>query len=242
MSTTLTYIIIDDEPLAREGIRLNADKIPSLQYIGEFGNAIEASNNLTKLKPDILFLDIEMPGISGLEFLETIQTEALVILTTAYPQYALEAFELNVVDYLVKPIRIQRFFKAVKKAEEIHFLRSKQQVEIEWANEFVYIKSDRKYVKLFLQDVLFIKGLKDYVIVHTKTAKYMTAMNIKRIFDQLPKDIFARVSKSYLINVEKIESIELDLIWISGEDIPLGPSYKQAFLEKHVKSKLIDRK
>jgi len=236
-------IIVDDEPLAREGIELNIEQIPFLEICGQFSNAFAANDFLVSNKVDLMFLDIEMPGITGLEFIRSLKFQPLVILTTAYPQYALEGFELDVVDYLVKPIRMERFVKAINRAKEIHDLQNSTTNQIESIEEdFIYIKSDRKYIRLFYKEILFIKGMKDYVIIHTQKKRVMTAMNVSTIHRQLPPSIFARVSKSYLININFIDSVETDLIYVSENPIPLGRTYKEDFIQKYIKTKLIDRK
>ena len=234
-------IIVDDESLARQGIELHVNDTPFLEIAGQFENAMLASEFLSKNDVDLIFLDIEMPGLNGLEFLRTLPNKHLVILTTAYPQFALEAFELDVVDYLIKPIRFDRYYKAVLKAKEAYEL-SNQKTEIESINEdFVYIKSERKFVKLFFKDIKYIKGLKDYVMIYTNDKKYATAMNIKTILSQLPHDIFARISKSYIVNVDRIKSIEVDSVIVDGEELPLGMSYKENFIGNYVSGKLIKR-
>jgi len=232
----ISCIIVDDEPLARKGLELNVKDLDWLELKGQFPNAIKADEFLSSHSIDLMFLDIEMPGINGIDYLKSLKVDTQVILTTAYPQFALEAFELDVVDYLMKPIRFERFFKAVNKARDFIELRQQGQSEIEEiTDDFFYIKSDRKFIKLYFKEVLYIKGMKDYVMIFTETKKYMTALNIKTIFSQLPTSIFARVSKSYLINVDRIESIDIDSIIIGKEEIPLGNSYKEAFLKKYVK-------
>ncbi len=234
-------IIVDDESLARQGIELHVNDTPFLEIVGQFENAMLASDFLSNNEVNLIFLDIEMPGLNGLDFLRALKGDYFVILTTAYPQFALEAFELQVVDYLVKPISFQRFHKSVTKAKEFWEL-SKQQSEVESIeDDFVYIKSDRKYVKLFFKDIKYIKGLKDYVMIHTDVKKYATAMNVKTILAQLPSDIYARVSKSYIININRIQSIEVDSIYVDGEEIPLGMSYKEAFLREYVQGRLLKR-
>jgi len=234
-------IIIDDEPIARQGISILAKQLPYLEICGEYGNPLLAQEYIvTHSDLDLIFLDVEMPGITGIDYLKSMPPHCHVILTTAYQQYALEAFELDVVDYLLKPIRIERFAKAVGKVKEILALQ-KHDLEINNQDDFIYIKSDRKYIKLALNDILFIKGLKDYVIIHTANEKYMTAMNVGTINRQLDDTSFARVSKSYIINVNYINNIDLDTIDLSGQEIPLGNTYKDAFLKKHVKDKLLKR-
>lgn len=237
----LRYIVIDDEPLAREGITLNANKIDYLNEIGSFPNAITASEFLSSYEVDLIFLDIEMPGLNGLDFLRSLNHKPFVILTTAYPQFALEAFELEVMDYLIKPIKFDRFFKAVKKVNDYHALKAKGIDALDLDNQYLYIKSDRQYMKIFLKDVIYIKGMKDYIVIHTAEGKYMTAMNVKTILSKLPKKLFARVSKSYIVQTEHIKSIGTDTIYTNDYELPLGPSYKEAFIQKYVKTNLISR-
>lgn len=238
----VTCIIVDDEHLARKGIELNVNEISWLEIKGQFPNAIEANDFLSTHDVDIMFLDIEMPGLRGLDFLKTLKKDIVVILTTAYPQFALEAFELEVFDYLVKPIRFERFFKSVQRAKDIVELQKAGKAELtEVTEDFFFIKSNRQYVKLYYSNVKYIQGLKDYVMIFTSEGKYMTAMNIKTIFSKLPTHIFARVSKSYIINVNMIESINVDHIIIDKEEIPLGNTYKVEFLSTHIKGKLFKR-
>lgn len=246
--SNMRCIIIDDEPLAREGMELNIDEVNYLELVGQFGNALRANEYLQQNKVDLMFLDIQMPGITGLEFLKSLKNRPLVILTTAYPQYALEGFDLDVVDYLVKPIRLNRFIKAVNKAKELHELYQQTQVAPtntveEVTDSHIYIKSDRKFVRIFYKDIQFIKGLKDYVMLYLSDGrKLMTAMNIKTIYHQLPAKIFARVNKSFIINVNFIDAVETDFIQLAGKDIPLGRTYKEDFIKKYVKNNFIGRK
>jgi DNA-binding LytR/AlgR family response regulator len=234
-------IIIDDEPLAREGMKMNINEVPSLELVGEFDDAIKANEYLQEnSNVDIMFLDIEMPGVSGLDFLKNLPNPPHVILATAYPQYAAEAYELDVVDYLVKPIKLDRFVKAVNKAEEIIQL-SKQTAMLESIeNDFIFIKSDRKYVKIRFDEIFFIEGLKDYVIIHATHGKYMTAMNVKTVHSKLPEDIFFRTSKSYIINVTHIKEIDGNDVIVADNKIPIGRSYRDGFLD-FVNKRLIRR-
>lgn len=238
----LTCIIVDDEPLARKGIELNVKDVDWLKIAGQFPNALQAGDFLAENDVDLMFLDIEMPGLRGLDFLKSLKKDVIVVLTTAYPEFALEAFELEVFDYLVKPIRFERFYKSVSRAREIIELKKEGKSELsDISDEYFYIKADRKYVKLHYKDVLWIKGLKDYVMIYTTGKKYVTAMNVKTIYSKLPHTIFARVSKSYIVNVNTIESIDIDTIMIGREEIPLGNSYKEEFLKTHIRGKLFKR-
>lgn len=235
-------IIIDDEPLAREGMELNVQEMDFLELIGQFGDAISAYNFLMENEVDLMFLDIQMPGeMTGLDLIKSLNDPPLVILTTAYPEYAVEGFELNVVDYLVKPIRLQRFIKAVNKAKS-KFEAEHPRVSAEDDGSYIYIKADRKFVRLKLDDIQYIKGMKDYVMVYTKTSRYMTAMNIKTIFNQLDHPSFVRISKSYIINADYINEVTQNGVVIGEEEIPLGKTYKEEFIERFIKGRLIQRK
>lgn len=235
----MNYIIIDDEPIARQGIKLLADQLSYLNYIAEYPNPIVAHEHITE-DIDLLFLDIEMPGLNGLEYLRRLHPQIAVILTTAYPQHALEAFELDVVDYLVKPVKFARFIKAVEKAQNLQELQ-KDITEVELHADEIYVKADRKYHKVNYADILYIKGMKDYVMIHTTSHKYMTALNLSTIMKQLPQKLFARISKSYIINTQHIVSVGLDYVDIAGSEITLGNSYKEDFINTHVKKTLLKR-
>lgn len=245
-------IIVDDEPFAREGMLLNIKEVQFLEPVGEFGNAISANNYLSNSDNavDLMFLDIQMPGITGLDFIRSLKKKPQVILTTAYPQYALEGFDLDVVDYLLKPVRLERFIKSVNKAKEIFDLQNAAQITATAfveavTQDYIYIKSERKFIKIFFRDIFFIKGMKDYVVIYSGKEKIMTAMNIKTIHEQLPPTSFARVSKSHIINIDCIASIDQDsiqLIGITSEDIPLGDTYREDFMTRYVRSNLVQRK
>jgi DNA-binding LytR/AlgR family response regulator len=191
-----------------------------------------------------MFLDIQMPGITGLEFLKSMAVRPLTIMTTAYPEYALQGFELDVVDYLVKPVRLQRFVQAVNKARELFLARSKElpTESGDVQDQQIYLKSDRKLVKVRLGDIQYIEGMKDYVTVKTADASILTAMNMKTINQQLDKTIFVRISKSYIINVHAIDEVTLNSVIIEGKEIPLGKTYKDHFIETYIKDKVLERK
>ncbi len=237
-------IIIDDEPLAREGMELLVQEVETLDLLGKFGSAEMALSFLSENEVDLIFLDIEMPGLSGLEFIKTLNFQPFIILTTAYSQYALEAFELQVSDYLVKPIRKDRFLKAIYKVKEVFDLKNAGMFSIEDAkDDYIFIRHERKFVKLFFKDIIYINGLKDYVMIHTKDEKFITAMNLKTILSQLPSDIFVRSSKSYALNKNFIKSIDVDFIDLGNNiEVPFGKSYKDALKNSIIGNKLIDRK
>ena len=237
-------IIIDDEPLAREGIELLIPEASFLEHIQSFGSGVQALDYLGANEVDLIFLDIEMPGLNGLDFIKTLNFQPFIILTTAYPQYALEAFELQVSDYLVKPIRLERFLKAVYKVKEIHDLKQNEMYQVDnLEEEHIFIRHERKYVKLFYKDILFINGLKDYVMIHTPEGKFVTAMNLKTIMSKLPESIFIRTSKSYALNINRVKSVDLDFINLDNEvQVPLGNSYKEEFKKRVISDRLVDRK
>ena len=240
----MTCIVVDDEPLARQGMEMSIASASFLQLLGSFSNALAAGDFLRKEKVDLMFLDINMPELNGLDFLKSLRDSPLVIFTTAYPQYALESYELDAIDYLVKPIRIERFLKAVNKAENhLRLLQQEannSQVE-KIEDDFVFIKADRKYFKIYFRDILYIEGLKDYVIIYTNDNKIITSMNIKTISGQLPATIFARVSKSYIVNTIHISSFDTELIYIQNNEIPLGQAFKDDFLKHYIDGKIVRR-
>lgn len=240
----MTCIIVDDEPLARAGMAMNIEKIPSLQLIGAFGNALAAQDFLKDNPTDLILLDINMPELSGLDFAKSMLSHPLIIFITAYSEFAVDSYELDAVDYLLKPVSFERFEKAIIKATQ--YLRMVQsetmQNQIESIEEdFIFIRADKKFFKIYFKDILFIKGLKDYVVIHTSDKKLITAMNIRTIGNQLPAQMFMRVSKSYLINAIHIVSCDTDFIYIGNEEIPLGITYREAFFESYIKNRIIKR-
>lgn len=240
----MNCIIVDDEPLARQGMEMLIGNIPSLQLLGSFSNPLAAADFLRKENVDLMFLDINMPELSGLDFLKALRDAPLVIFTTAYPQYALESYELDAIDYLVKPIRVERFLKAVNKAEN-HLRLLQQEAKnshVEKIEEdFVFIKADRKFFKVYFKDILYIEGLKDYVVIYTIDNKIITSMNVKTISQQLPASTFARVSKSYIVNIRHINSFDNELVYINGNEIPIGQSFKDDFIKQYIDGKIVKR-
>jgi len=261
----MNCIIIDDEPLARQGMRLLVDKTSQLTLLGNFSNAEAAGKFLSENKVDLVFLDIRMPGTSGLDFARTISAETLVIFTTAYADFALDSYEVDAIDYLIKPIRPERFQKAVAKALSYHDLLTAgvaapppsagapPTTEVPslpsaadlptppTTEEYFFIKADRKFFKIEFRNILFVEGLKDYVVLFTEEQKIMTAMNIKTIHDQLPQTLFARVSKSFIVNVKKIDSFDNNTIYIGQHEIPIGNAYRSCFFDEFVARKLLSR-
>ncbi|MDN6280985.1 MAG: LytTR family DNA-binding domain-containing protein, partial [Psychroflexus sp.] len=231
----MNCIVIDDEPLARVGMKELISNFSVLNQVGEFNNTSNADRFLNDNKVDLIFLDIEIPGVDGLEFAKTIAPEILIIFTTAYKEYAVESYAFNAIDYLLKPILLSRFEKSVTKATKIHQLLSLKKSEVKnITKEYVFIKADRRYYKVLFQKILYIEGLKDYVVIHTDNDKIITAMNLKTIHQKLPQDKFIRVSKSYIVNSIAIESFDRHTVFIQKNEIPIGSVYQEAFFKQYL--------
>lgn len=240
----MTCIIVDDEPLAREGIQLLIAKTKELSLLGSFSNAPAAARFMDDNQVDLVFLDIQMPGTNGIEFARTISAQTLVIFTTAFTEYAMDSYEVEAIDYLLKPIQFERFQKAIIKAAAYHNLlegdHSDGQIE-SIAGDYFFVKADRKIFKIYFKDILFIEGLKDYVVLHTPEQKLITAMNIKTIHEQLPRNSFVRISKSYVINVQQISSFDNNTVYINKHEIAIGNTYRSYFFDEFVAKKLLSR-
>lgn len=233
----MNCIIVDDEPLAREAIELLVESDARLKLLGTFNNALSASKFMEDNLVDLVFLDIQMPGITGIEFARTIPRRTLVIFTTAYTEYALDSYEVDAIDYLVKPVEPERFQKAVDKAMIYHALLLQEEKEnIETIDsEYFFVKSDRRYFKVNYKDVLFIEGLKDYVIIQLSDQRIITRMNLKTIYELLPKKEFLRVNKSYIVNTNHIDSFDNNDIFIGNYEIAIGNTYRDMFFDAFMK-------
>lgn len=232
-------IIVDDEPIARKGVRKLVDQISQLELLDSFSSAETASEYIQTTDVDLIFLDIQMPGINGIEFARSIPKHTLIIFTTAYSEYALDSYEVDAVDYLVKPIDSTKFRKAVDKAIAYHsLLMNEEKKSIENVeNECIFVKSDRRFFKVNLKDILFIEGLKDYVIIQMSGQRIITRMSVKNIHDLLPKNIFLRINRSYIINRNHIDSFDNNDVFIKNHEIAIGNSYRDAFFEEFMKNK-----
>jgi two-component system LytT family response regulator len=227
----ISCIAIDDEPLALELLEDNISKVPFLQLEASFSNPIEAIKYLQEQRVDLVFLDIQMPGMTGLQFIQSMSQKPMFILITAYEKYALDGFNLDVVDYLVKPVSLERFMKACNKANELHQLRTKPKESLsEPQAEYFFINVDYSLVKVVFKDVIYIEGLKDYIKIHLKstTKPIVARMSMKSIEEQLPSSIFIRVQKSYIVSKEYITAIRKNSIFIGNIEIPVGDNYRDA--------------
>lgn len=237
-------IIVDDEPLALDVLETYINQIPEIELVKKCENAFEANEILKTNSIDLMFLDIQMPQLSGIDFLKTIATPPCVILTTAYPDYAVEGFELNVTDYLLKPISLERFLKAVNKVSE---KLSSKKVEHEnssfdGADAFFFVKADKKLVKINFDDILYIEGLKDYVIIRQENGRVITLQTMKSLEDRLPVHKFKRVHRSYIVNIKKITAILGNMVELMEagkiKQLPIGKNYRDELLEMINENKL----
>src|SRR5690554_3226696 len=228
-------IIVDDEPIARKGMEKLVCTVSALELLDSFEDAEASAVFMMDKAVDLVFLDIQMPGINGMEFAKSVPKNTLVIFTTAFSEYALDSYELDAVDYLVKPIKPQRFEKAVEKAINYHemLLSAERNANIEQVeNDFVFIKSDRRFFKVSFKDILFIEGLKDYVILQAENQRLITHMNLKTIHGTLPPDRFLRVNRSYIVNKDRIDSFSNNDVYIGDYEIAIGNHYRDVFFDE----------
>lgn len=230
-------LAVDDEPLALEILEDYIQKVDELQLVATTTNALEALNLVQHGEVDLTFLDIQMPELTGIQFLKIINGKCDVILTTAYPQYALEGYELNVADYLLKPIAFDRFYRSIQKViqqrlaliprAELNVVENNKQLD------YIFVKIEHKIQRIDLNCIYFIEGLKDYISIYTTSDRFVTLQNMKRMEETLPDDRFVRVHKSYIIALDKIESIERGKIFFEDKKVvPIGDTYKDAFFRR----------
>ncbi len=231
----LNCIIIEDEPLARNLLVDYVKKVPSLNLVEAYSNPLAAMETLRSAAIDILFLDVQMPEITGISFLKILKKRPLVVLTTAYSQYALEGYELDVADYLLKPITFERFLKSVEKiTQRLESGPSVQQTAPKQAPAppaFIFVKDGTKLVKIKLDEILYIEGLKDYVTIHTVHQKVVTLQRLKTLEEQLPTTQFVRIHNSYIVSLSAIDVIQKNEVQIKEATLPIGDTYRKAFKE-----------
>ena len=232
-------LIVDDEPLALDILEDYISKIPFLTLHKRLQNPIEALTLVQQEKIDLVFLDVQMPELTGIQFLKIANDRCKVILTTAYPEYALDGYEHNVIDYLLKPIAFDRFYKAAQKVQDLLCNVPSQPTpalevapsNTSFTHNFIFVKTEYKIQKIYLDDILFIEGLKDYISIYTKTERIITLQSMKKIDEALPAHSFVRVHKSYIVALDKIESIERSRIIIGDKIIPIGDTHRDNFFK-----------
>lgn len=229
-------IITDDEPIARKGLRNYIDKVDFLTLIGECEDAIELNTMLKSIQPDLLFLDIEMPHISGLELLSGLQNPPKVIITSAYEQYAIKGYEFNVADYLLKPISFDRFLKAVNRIHDSVIKESKTDSE-----EYIFVKSDKQLKKILLNDILFIESMENYILIQTLSSREIVYTTLKNMAESLSEQHFIQVHRSYIVNISHIKSIEGNLLNIHNHKIPVARNLREKVFNIILNNKLISK-
>jgi two-component system, LytTR family, response regulator len=222
----ITCIIVEDEPLAEEKLRDFISRITWLELLGAFHSGIEALRFLQQQYADLIFLDIHMEGLNGIQVMESLKQKPHIILTTAYSNYAIKAFDLQVDDYLLKPFSFDRFLQAVQKA-----CSGNGTLKIEIKNDFIFIKTDYRFVKVKLDDIFFIEGMRDYRCLVTTTGKLLTLSTFTELLEQIPQSEFVRVHKSYIVSLKHIKSIEHHRIIIGEKIIPVSDSYRKSFYD-----------
>ncbi|QZT37792.1 LytTR family DNA-binding domain-containing protein [Halosquirtibacter xylanolyticus] len=229
-------IIIDDEHLARRLIQGYVSKTPNLEVKETFDNAIDAITYLQSNTVDLIFLDIHMPNITGLEFIKTIQVDALIIITSAFSEYAIDGFDHDVFDYLLKPIAFPRFLKATTKALE--FIEAnpegkpiEENIIQKTQKDYLTIKADHRLYKINFNDIIFIEGQREYVTFHTKKRKVTAYYSLKSLIETLPADQFIRIHKSYIVSIPSIETLEGNMLEVGGQKLPIGKSYKSSVMD-----------
>ncbi len=227
----LKCVIIDDEQPARMLLTEYVKKTPFLELIGEFKSPIDFMSTLPGMEIDLIFLDIQMPGLTGLEFIRTLNKRPHIILTTAYSEYALESYELDVEDYLMKPISFERFFKAVSKILQRPTSLTHQVASLAPETSLI-VKADGQTHRIFTKDILYIEGLKEYVTIHTPDKKIITLESLKKLIEELPGSDFIRVHKSFIVNLKKVSSHSTHDLTIEAKKIPIGSSYRDDVLKK----------
>lgn len=232
-------LIVDDEPIARRGLKRLVEAHPQLELCGMAANADEAAAFMATDIVDLVLLDIQMPGLTGIEFARQIPHDTLVIFTTAYSEYAVESYQVDAVDYLLKPIDPGRFDRAVSKAADFHAMLKKEAEPADSSRptaDFIIVKADRRYHRVMHVDILYIEGLKDYVIIHLRDGRRLVSrMTIKGMEESLPADMFLRVNKSNIVNIGEVESFDNNDIFIRDSEISIGQAFRDVVIERLLK-------
>jgi DNA-binding LytR/AlgR family response regulator len=243
----MNVLIVDDEPLARKGLKEYIEEISFLTVIAEAANPVEAMDILQKENIELILCDIQMPLLDGIQFVKQLKNPPLIIFTTAYPNYALQGYELDVVDYLLKPISFERFFKAAVKAGELHQLKneiSKTESTIisTDSNNFCFIKTDKGFIKILFDDILFVEAMHNYVVFNTASGKQISYLKLSNVADALPPDKFIKIHKSYIINTARIKKIQGESVWVAEHELPISRNSKEDLMKMVVNASLIQRK
>ena len=228
----LRCIAVDDEPLALELLEDNISKVPYLQLVAKCSNAMEAMKVLQQQPADLIFLDIQMPGLTGLQFIQSMTEKPMIILITAYEKYALEGFNLDVTDYLVKPVSLDRFVKACNKAKELYELKNRPNKDASSNPDYFFVNVDYSLLKINFNDIRYIEGLKDYIKIHLKSTPraIITRMAMKAIEEELPVAKFLRIHKSYIVSLEHITAIRKNSVFLDEMELPVGENFREAVL------------
>lgn len=241
----LNVLIVDDEPLALDVLETYIAQMPELKLVKRCTNALEANEVLKSESIDLMFIDIQMPQLTGIDFVKTLTDPPMVVFTTAYPNYAIQGFDLNALDYLLKPISLERFMKAVNRAVEHHeaMNRDASVVPVNDNNaEFFFVKADKKLIKVNFDEIIYIEGLKDYVIIRLLNTRVITLQTMKSLEDRLPSDKFRRIHRSFIVAMDKIIAIDGSLVEVMEKDkpksLPIGKNYRDELLELIEKNRL----
>lgn len=233
---SIRTVIIDDEPLAIEVIKSYCESLSEMELLATFSSPVEAMTYINSNVVDLVFLDIEMPLLNGMELVETLQYRPQIVFTTAYPQFALEGFELDACDYLIKPVPYKRFLKAVNKVKKLvptdvasDIAKTSEITE----KQYIFIKSEYESLKIFADDIKYVESLRDYLKIHLNNGKnVLTLSNFKNLMEKLPEKTFSRVHNSYVVNISYINSIQRNRVLIDSNRIPVSDTYKKAFFDK----------
>ena len=236
----MNCIIIDDEPMARSGLKEYIGEVDFLKLLGEFEHPLKAMDIIGEQSIDLIFLDIQMPKITGTDFLKSLQHPPLIIFTTAFPDYALQGYELNAVDYLLKPFSFDRFLKAVMKAKTL-MSKTGQLENIENTDEYFFIKSDNAIVKIKLDEILFAEALQNYIAIHTTQKKYVSYLTFKAVLDKLLPHQFIQTHKSFVVSPTKVDSVSGNEMKIGSHIVPISRNLKDEVMEKLLKGKFLKR-
>jgi len=237
----MNCIIVDDEPMGREGLADYVTEIDQLKLVGLCKNAIEANNLMAETKVDLIFLDIQMPKLSGLEFIRSLENPPLIIICTAYPSYAIEGYDLNVLDYLVKPITYQRFLKACNKAKTQFQLINNSNEPSSVKENFFFVKCDNQFVKIIINDILYIESLQNYISIKCQDKNYVTLISLKNVLKELPESSFMQIHKSYVVNLDTVQSIEGNQLIINEDKIPISRSLRKEVYDRVLKNKVLKK-